>query len=327
MPIPTGQNVPFTALRSEVRAGTNNPAAVPGPLGIPLNDAQIRAFCFNPGPLPSTTQRSIGQARGVTFTRVVVSVNTSTYNMRDAVLAAGWPAAHRATTNCIINNGVNIYAPSVGAFSFNTGGGSWPASSTATVTVGTGASIVAKGGPAGDGGSAAGPAIPNAQWTAGGAGTGGGTAMNISLPTTIVNFGIIAGGGGGGGGGNGRRVAPAASGGGGGGGGASGFSTIGNAGQGGPGAPATVPQPGQNGTAGTFASPGGGTGGQNTPQPAPTRGGVGGNGGPWASSGQPGGQGGLPGTQGPGAGAGGSAGAAFNNTPSVTYTGPGQRFG
>lgn len=326
----SGQSVSFSQIRAEIRNGSNNPTYLPtpSPVGIPLGDANIRQFAFNPGPIGLTTARSLSQTRGVTFQYLNITTPTSTYNVRNAMIAAGWPSSVRGTANVNISATADIYTPSVSNFALTTGS-PWPASSGARIGVVSGGSLIGKGGSGGDGGQAYGPAgVPNAQWAAGQPGTGGGAAMNITIPTTIVNAGTIGGGGGGGGGGNGRRVAPApaASGGGGGGGGrTSAQGGLSGAGAGGQALQATVPQPGQAGDQGSYITAG--LGGQNTPQPAATRAGVGGAGGGYGAAGTNGTNGGFPGTQGPGFGTGGAAGSSVAGYSLVTLQNTGSFLG
>ncbi len=326
MPIPLS-TVSFSQLRDEVRAGTGSPTAIPG--AIPLNDTQIRTYCFNPGPIPALTSRSLGQAQGVTFAQFSIAASTQNYNLRSAMVAAGWPGTDRGIANLTISPGVIVYSPAVSQAALSQGSTPWPGPSSASITVSATARIIGKGGPGGDGGSVGGVGIPTTQWAAGQAGTGGGRALDLSIATTILGpaTGQIQGGGGGGGGGNGRRVpSPASSGGGGGGGGGSHPFTAGQGGAGGvvvPGPPypaGTVARPGQAGQDNITNS--GGQGGQNAPQPLPTRAGVGGNGGPLGTAGQAGSSGAAtPGVQGPGVGAAGAAGPAIQGYFFATISG------
>jgi len=324
LPIPLS-SVSFSQLRDEVRAGTGSPTTIPG--AIPLNNAQIRTYCFNPGLIPTTTSRSLSQAQGVSFIQFTIAAPTTTYNLRSAMVAAGWPGADRGIANVNISSGVTLSSAGISQAAFGQGSTPWPAPSSAEINMAASSRMVGKGGAGGDGGDVGGVGIPTAQWTAGDAGQGGGKGMDVVITTVIIGppTSQIVGGGGGGGGGNARRVpAPASSGGGGGGGGGVGTGgSGGGGGQGGvvvPGPPypaGTVAQPGQNGAAGT--SSGGGTGGQNTPQPAPTRAGIGGNGGAAGAAGQAGSSGAAtPGTQGPGFGAAGAAGPSINGYSLVT---------
>ncbi len=88
--------------------------------------------------------------------------------------------------------------------------GVWPAGSTLMLIVGTGARIVGKGGAGGRGGNGGASLIFP--------GEDGGTALELSIPTSLYNYGKIQGGGGGGGGGRGGAIGAQNPGGGGGGG-------------------------------------------------------------------------------------------------------------
>jgi len=136
---------------------------------------------------------------------LVISSNTQNYNILTAAQALYGTITTPVNINLTVNSSV-IVGSSYTVSGVNQNkvqsvaspamvSGTFPAGSTLTITVNSGAYIVGAGG---QGGSYGTP-------TSGARGTrwAGGDALSVSLPTTIYNYGTIAGGGGGGAGGDG----------------------------------------------------------------------------------------------------------------------------
>lgn len=147
---------------------------------------------------------SDGTAWRLVFQKVINLVITSTttnYNILTAATAAyGGPITSAVAVNLTVNPNVivgssytvsgsnqnevqSVAAPAMVS-------GTFPAGSTLTITVGSGAYIVGAGGQGGSYGTPTNGAR-GTRWA-------GGDALSVSLPTTIYNYGTIAGGGGGG---------------------------------------------------------------------------------------------------------------------------------
>ena len=322
MPIPTGTAaISFSQIRDELASGTNGVAFTPATTDLNLNTSTIRNWLFPATKLSGETM-SLSEMRGVAFRGFILTGQPQTYNIRDAMVAAGWNGTARATANVAVTTG-DLGTPAVANYALQTGT-PWPAAATLVVRLDAGASIIGKGGSGGNGGIGN-QNVPGAQGggsqSGGLPGTGGGTAILASRALTIVNAGVISGGGGGGGGGAGDRGTspPWAGGGGGGGGGRTGGGTtsaggIGGTGTGGP------PYTGGNGQPGTFSAIGLGGPGQGT-APSTRASGPGGNGGGRAVAGQSGTPAHRPG------GAGGAAGSSISGYPLVTYSGAGSLLG
>lgn len=219
----------------------------------------------------------------------VISSNQTNLNLRSWALSNGWDGNKIAAVT--INSGVIIGSTSNTAYAL-TIDGSWPQGLTVT-NRGT---IIGRGG---DGGKGSG---------LGGGGTGpeqgraGGSAVNVTVPVTFNNSGIIAGAGGGGGGGNSGDGAPDFGTYGGGGGGGAGSST-------GAGGPIDTTGEVPNADNGTVTNSTAGSAG------TISAGGAGGSGGNSSGYGNdrwgwPGGTGGGLGTAGGNGGGGGTAGGA-----------------
>lgn len=135
------------------------------------------------------------------------------FNLRDALIAAGWNQTDYVRATVTIPAGVSLLASTTGFYAFNTGI-TYPPDSTLT--------IILNGAIAGMGGRGA-DASPGTSGAANNA-SAGGPALFTNIPTILTGTGLlVAGGGGGGGGGgcvtNGPFVGPGRGGGGGGGGG------------------------------------------------------------------------------------------------------------
>lgn len=169
-----------------------------------------------------------------------ILIDTANVNVANMLLATGWDGV--STVNPIVTIEANaiVYSTSIAIPAFTTG--ALPAGSTCTIINKN--AILGKGGAGGN----ANDRIPPQN---------GGTALQLTVPTTITNYGTIGGGGGGGGfGGAGSNSGNTAPGSGGGGGTAEGAGGLGIKGYNG--FTATKTNPG-----GTYPGiNGGGTGGQ-----------------------------------------------------------------
>jgi hypothetical protein len=197
--------------------------------------------------------------------------------------ALGYTGSKPAAVYCQLTGSIVIGSELVAEPSFDTG--TWPAGSTLLLEIGTGSSILGKGGRGGAGGD-----VPPGLLSQPGA--LGGDALVVRLDTGLINHGTISGGGGGGGGGG----AVVGQGGGGGGGGGAGYIT----------------QTGGLGGAGGLTSPAGNPGASGSIGV----GGAGGNGG--SGSAGPGGAGGGPGANGSAGTNGAAGGVAGNATKRLT---------
>lgn len=255
-----------------------------------------------------------GKANQFAFT---ISTNQTNANLRSLAVSAGWNQASKVVAT--INSGVIISSNSTGtpALTIN---GSFPGG-VELVNNGT---VVGMGGNGGTGGGGSG--------YSGTAGASGGTALSVSVATTVTNNGTLAGGGGGGGGGQsnvynfGGKVGNAYMTGGGGGGGRSSNASNSSGGSGGSGAStgAVGPQAvGGTGGVGTYSAAG--SGGAYGYYNGSIRAGSGGSGGAWGSSGSTGGNSGISPYLGPYSG--GSGGAAASSGGLITWAATGTRYG
>ena len=271
MPIPTGAAaISFSQLRTEMNTGSAG--AYTG--AFSLNDVTFRLR------LTDTSQNaslSLSAIRGNAYQRLTIAANTTNYDIRTALVAAGWNGTAKGSANVVINANIVVGTPSNTTYAMDTGG-PWPAPST--IAVYNSGYVVGQGGAGGAG-------APTPLGTTGHA---GGPALRAQRAMTLVNSGTVGGGGGGGGGGAGNSgttpLATYRAGGGGGGGGRTG-NTISLGG-----AKGNVTGPGNLkdgvlGANGTFA--GAGAGGD---PPATGTGGfpgyAGGAGGNWGTAGTPG---------------------------------------
>lgn len=306
MPIPTG-TVYFSQIRTELNSGTGG--SFPASGSMPLNDATFRSR------LTDTSQNAplgISAIRGNAFQRFGIAVDTTNYNIRNALIGAGWNGAGRASVDLIISSGVRVYSGTTGDYALNTGG-PWPAGSS--VNIYNSGYILGHGGAGGDGGNGRRPGSGGPY--GGSAGSAGGPGLYLQVSTYVSNGGYICGGGGGGGGGIGRDAAAlpgipgtaSTAGGGGGGGGAGAVASQG--GSGGIGDGTSYPANGNGGTNGGYNYPGPGGQGALLYAAAPTTRQWGGAGGSWGAAGAAGGN--PPGST-PGF-AGGPAGIAIQGYP------------
>ena len=142
--------------------------------------------------VPSSGTISIGNFYGksnaVTI-NLTIAASTTNYNLKTALIAAGWNQVTPVICTCTINAGVTVYSTSTGSYAWQTGTGYPAGSSLSLINNGI---IVGRGGNGGAGGNTG---------VAGAAGGGAGPALLASVPISITNNNRIAGGGGGGGGG------------------------------------------------------------------------------------------------------------------------------
>jgi hypothetical protein len=277
MPIPTG-TVYFSQIRTEMSQGAGGGYAGT----MPLNDATFRSRLTDTG---QNATLYLSTIRGNAYQRFTIAADTTNYDIRSALIAAGWNGTNKGSADVVVNGGVVVGTPSIGAYAMDTGG-PWPGPST--IVVYNSGYIVGMGGAGGAGARPSGVSV---------AGSAGGPALRAQRAMTLVNSGIVGGGGGGGGGGNGinyNNTIPFPSGpitftysngGGGGGGGRTGRTD--SAGGAGNTPTGDNPSPGKPGAVGTFA--GGGLGGQGGGG-GPSDGGDGGAGGDWGTVGGTGGR-------------------------------------
>lgn len=278
MPIPTG-TVYFSQIRTELNSGTGGSYPLSG--SVPLNDATFRSRLTNTS---QNASLNISAIRGNAYQRFTIAADTVYYNIRNALIGAGWNGTSKGSVDLIVNGGVVVSSASTGAYAMDTGG-PWPGPST--INLYNYGYIVGMGGNGGPGGNGASPGNGGSQdGTWGGA---GGPGLLVQRAITLINGGQIAGGGGGGGGGSGEWSPadpfgvpiPAVTRGGGGGGGGASSRYASSGGTGGLGVGTPSPNPGSPGGNGGFASAGGGgAGGGGVPSQNP-----GGAGGGWGSAG------------------------------------------
>lgn len=152
---------------------------------VSLNESAVRGLF---GRANGMTSMSNGHGKALTFaTNLILSSNTSNFNLRTAIVNAGWNQSAPVNVTCTINSGVTVFASSTGVYAFTTGS-SYPAGSAISIV--NNGTILGRGGNGGNG----------AGSTTGGGGGGGGPALFVGAAVTITNNGRIAGGGGGGGG-------------------------------------------------------------------------------------------------------------------------------
>lgn len=123
-----------------------------------------------------------------------IAANTTNYNLKSELIAAGWDQTSMVNANVTINAGVYVGSTSILTYSFDTGSGI-PSGSLITIT--NNGFIIGKGGSGSGGG--------NSGSSGGTGGTIGGPALLVQTPITIYNN-VIGGGGGGGGGGRGGQM-------------------------------------------------------------------------------------------------------------------------
>lgn len=261
-------------LSNYYRGGAYVPSSPPQNASIPTSGPiSLDQFYSSTSDVPATI---------FTFSPTI-SGNTQNYDLGAAARAAGWNGTdglHATVTNNAIVGSNSTATPA-----FNVP--SLPAGSS--VVIANNNMILGCGGNGGNGGS-------NGSSSGVTAGSNGGPALHLAYPTTIYNYGTIAGGGGGGAGGAGYTSTsnPVAYFAGGGGGGGAGYGT------------------GAGGNGGTAANGNGGNGG-----PGSTTGGGAGGGGP-QGGGSGGGAGGVLGARGGDSSA--SGGAPGNYIDGISFS-------
>jgi hypothetical protein len=118
-----------------------------------------------------------------------ITANTADYNLRAALISAGWDQVRPVDVTLTIASGVYLFATSTSAYAFTTG---FPFPSGSILRLINHGLIVGRGGQGGAGSPLRSPGQP---------GLSGGPALLAQYPITISNTNIIGGGGGGGGGG------------------------------------------------------------------------------------------------------------------------------
>jgi hypothetical protein len=205
MPISSGQtNVSFSTIQTEFggsppisfseyyRGGAFVPSgASPAEGTVSSGGVSVLSSGAGTSNIPTSGQIAISNfrpsSRAVTIT-VTVASELANFDLYSAITARVGSIGIPVVCTCIVNSGVVIYSTGTGTPAFNTGSG-WPAGSSLSVV--NNGFIIGMGGNGGAGGS----------FSNGGAGGGGGSALNLTIATTINNLGWMWGGGGGGGGG------------------------------------------------------------------------------------------------------------------------------
>lgn len=297
-----GQSINLELGRAATATSSLNETAFRNLAGVPSGAISLSNF--------------YGKANAFLFS---ITSNNNNVNLRSAAVSAGWNQSTQVIAT--INSGVVIGSASTGSPALVIDG-AWPGG----VQLINNGSIVGLGGNGGAGGNAQGGFSGGTFYANPGAvGLGGGTALSVSVATSITNNGTVAGGGGGGGGGGGavsQSKGNNSSGGSGGGGGRT--NNINSSG----GAFGTTTNSGPKyngiaGSAGTFA--GAGAGGPQVTQAGVT-GGAGGPGGGWGSTGTKGNNGSGNTISGAG-GNGGAAGPATSGNANITWLATGTRLG
>lgn len=228
------------------------------------------------------------QTKEFVFNDTIASSLTTSYNLFVKALNAGWNGSIPLNASVTVNPSVYVTSNSTSTPAF-LATGSYPSGSKLNI-INNGA-IIGRGGNGGAGGASSGSLVSN-----GSPGSQGGTALQIQLPTTIINNNLLGGGAGGGGGGgaaydsfSGSKTSSGSSGGGGGGGG----QALGAGGAGGGAASTGYNRPGAVGTGAGFSPGAGGAGGSSVYTDAKTgtqgaRAGAGGAGGTPGLAGAPG---------------------------------------
>lgn len=265
---------------------------------IGLNSPAVRSLVAKPS---GTIAMTDAYGTSATIINLTISAHTLNYNLRSAIIAAGWDQVSRVIGRVTINSGIYVYSSSTATPAFTTGAALPAGSYFELVNNGL---ICGMGGIGGNGGASSG---------AGGAGGTGGVALQVLTQLHITNNNVIAGGGGGGGGGGGYASQYVNYGAGGGGGAQTGLTnTSGGAGGGG-----ASGGGGAGGTGTSTARAGGGAGGTNGSVAA----GAGGAGGTWGAAGGAGGGSSY------GGGAGGAGGNCVTGSTSIIWLTIGTRYG
>lgn len=158
----------------------------------PVGFSMLVAFVFNP----------------------VLSGDVYNYYLHDQLVANGWNGVMPVRATVTIAGGAWVGSGGTGAYAFDTGYGYPAGSKLVLVNNSWIAGAGGMGGPHGNGGTGGnggagqgmvgapgyGPGQGNNGGTPGGPGNPGGPALIVQYPTTVYNYGNIAGGGGGGGG-------------------------------------------------------------------------------------------------------------------------------
>ena len=157
----------------------NTELSLPSTTNISLNQANVRALAAVPtGTISMNNLR--GKSASFSYT-TPISAPVQNFNLRTAMIAAGYPGSGAFTANFSIAPGVYVWSNSTATAAFDTG-----ALSGGSITVTNGGFIMGKGGD--------GNGLVNGRTLA-----NGGLAINLQHPMTLTNNASIGGGGGGGG--------------------------------------------------------------------------------------------------------------------------------
>lgn len=147
-------------------------SVVPSSTTISLNQANVRSLAGVPtGTISMNNLR--GKSASFPFS-ATISAPVQNYNLRSAMVAAGYPGSGTFTATVTINSGIYVWSDTTATAAFDTG-----ALSGGAITIINNGNIMGKGGAGG-----------NLN------GETGGTAINLQHPATITNNSNIGGGGG-----------------------------------------------------------------------------------------------------------------------------------
>ena len=156
----------------------NTELAIPATTTISLNQTNVRSLAGVPtGTISMNNLR--GKSASFSYT-TPISAPVQNYNLRTAMIAAGYPGTGAFNATFSIAPGVYVWSDSTSIAAFDTG-----ALSGGSITVTNAGFIMGKGGMGG---------------ARGAVGLVGGVAINLQHPMTLTNNSNIGGGGGGGGG-------------------------------------------------------------------------------------------------------------------------------
>lgn len=181
------------AINEYYRGGAYVPTPSPSPQTVSSGGITVTVPA-NEGTsgIPTSGQISLSQFRGTSKTinvTVTITGTVTNFDLASAIAARIGSVGNPIACTCTINSGVIVYSTSTATPAFTTGTG-WASGSSVTIV--NNGYIIGDGGDGGAGGS----------FSNGLAGGAGGTALNITLTTSINNgSGYVWGGGGGGGGG------------------------------------------------------------------------------------------------------------------------------
>ena len=139
MALPSSGSLSFSQINVELGRSAN--------AQLSMSDSGVRGLF---GVASGQIGMNVGLGKSSAFNAVlVIATNTTNYNLRTAVIAAGWNQSLPVNVTCTINSGVTVYATSTGTYAFNTGT-SFPAGSTINII--NNGTILGAGGAGGSGG-------------------------------------------------------------------------------------------------------------------------------------------------------------------------------